>query len=97
MSAIVDPERIEGLVGAKRHPTRHLGRAVSAEQTVYVLHSALCKAKGDDLRDCSYSRALDLGIVPSRWEGHEDRAVVLGLDRDGLVPVREAEPNGASA
>lgn len=89
MSAIVDPERIEGLVGAKRHPTRHLGRAVSAEQTVYVLHSALCKAKGDDLRDCSYSRALDLGIVPSRWEGREDRAVVLGLDRDGLVPVRE--------
>lgn len=90
MTEHVDPEKIENIVGAERHPTRHLGRAVTTEQVVYILHSALCKAKRDDLRECSYSRALDLGIALRRWAGHEDRAVVLGLDRDGLVPLRDA-------
>lgn len=89
MTELVDPDKIETIVGAKRHPIRHLGRAVSAEETVYILHSGLCKAEGKDLRECSYSRLLDRGIDLTIWADWQDRPVVLGLARQGLVPLRE--------
>ncbi len=93
MSTLV-PDEIERIVGAERHPTRHLGRAVSLGQTVYILHSGVCKASGIDLRRCSYSRALDIGIDLVAWQGWEDRAVVLGLGRPGLTPLRDAPSEG---
>ena len=38
MSDLVNPADIERIVGVQRHPKRHYARAVSAEQTVYILH-----------------------------------------------------------
>lgn len=67
---MVDPvptEDIERIVGVPRHPTEHYARAVSAEQTVYVLHSQKCLDSGIDLRECRYSLALDNGIRRSEW------------------------------
>ena len=91
MTDLVDPDQIEDIVGARRHPTRHIGRAISAEQTVYILHSAVCKAGRDDLRRCTYSRALDLGIHETAWRGWQDRPVVLGFSHSmRLVPLRDA-------
>lgn len=89
MSDLIPAEDIEQIVGAKRHPLRHLGRAVSETQTVYILHSGNCKASGIDLRMCTYSRLLDLGIEPEAWAGWEDRPVVLGIGRGPrLIPSR---------
>lgn len=84
---LVDPDEIEQIVGARRHPHQHLGRAVSAEQTVYVLHSQRCKDSGIDLRECEWSWALDNGIDLADWKGYEDRAVVLAIIHDRLFPV----------
>lgn len=90
MTDLVPTEDIEEIVGAKRHPLRHLGRADSETETVYILHSGRCKASGIDLRTCNYSRLLDQGIPLDRWEGWEDRPVVIHLSRWGLIPDREA-------
>jgi hypothetical protein len=68
MTALVPAEDIERIVGVKRHPTLHLARAVSAEQTVYILHSRECLDSGVDLRQCRYSLALDNGIRVSEWQ-----------------------------
>lgn len=87
MSALVPASEIEQAVGATRHPHQHLGRAVSVEETVYVLHSQRCKDSGIDLRECEWSLALDRGIDLDDWSGHEDRAVVLAIIRDRLFPV----------
>lgn len=67
MADLVPTEDIERIVGAERHKTVHIARAVSAEQTVYILHSRDCLASGRDLRDCPFSRALDNGIRQSEW------------------------------
>lgn len=53
MTEIVSADRIEQIVGARRHPTHHLGRAVSGAQSVYILHSSACVASGLDLRACT--------------------------------------------
>lgn len=84
--ALVPADQIEHIVGARRHAHQHLGRAVTAEQTVYVLHPQQCKDSGD-LRECEWSRALSNGIDPADWEGHEDRAVALAIIRRRLFPV----------
>lgn len=91
MTDLVNPSEIESIVGAPRHATDHLGRAVSAEQTVYILHSEECRASGVDLRECPYSVALDLGIESrlswSSWRRVQDRPVRLHIHYDGwLVP-----------
>jgi hypothetical protein len=87
MTDLVSPARIESIVGVARHPTEHWGRAVSAEQTVYILHSRACLHAGNDLRDCEYSVALDLGIDVRDWQGQEDASVLLVIADDGvLVP-----------
>jgi hypothetical protein len=77
VSDLVSREQIEGIVGAPRHPTEHLARAVSAERTVYLLHSAECLVSGRDLRECGYSLVLDGGIDEAHWDGWEDRPVSL--------------------
>uniref|UniRef100_A0AAU7J8E8 Uncharacterized protein n=2 Tax=unclassified bacterial viruses TaxID=12333 RepID=A0AAU7J8E8_9VIRU len=88
MSRLESAERIEGIVGAPRHATLHLGRAVSAEQRVYILHSAECLRTYRDLRACPFSVALDEGIDMFDWSGFEDRPVALSIcdDFGDLLP-----------
>lgn len=90
MSDLVPPDKIEDLVGVARARGVHFGRAVSATQTVYVLHSQRCRDTGDDLRGCRFSRALDAGIDTARWEPYEDTPVVLAVDHGHLIPLMHA-------
>ena len=89
MSRLEAADKIEGIVGVKRHPIDHMGRAVSAEQRVYVLHSVECAASGIDLRKCEYSEALDLGIDLDVWGDCQDTAVRLTIDEEflDLIPT----------
>lgn len=48
MTQLVDPDHAEAKVGHARHDTRHLGRAVTAEKTVYILHPWECLKFWDD-------------------------------------------------
>ena len=93
MSDLVSPDEIERIVGAERHATMHIGRAISSEQTVYILHSQQCKDSGIDLRDCDLSLALDNGIDLAQWGGYEDRPVALGIIHDRLVPLVDLAAN----
>ena len=92
MSRLEAADKIENIVGALRHPTQHVARAVSAEQRVYVLHSEQCISSGIDLRKCAYSLALDEGIDLGEWEGSEDQPVVIAIDDEhgDLIPVGPA-------
>lgn len=87
MTDLVDPGEIELIVGAPRHPYQHIGRAVSDEETVYILHSQRCKDSTEDLCLCPYSKALDQGIDVEDWIGYEDRPVFLVILSRGLFPV----------
>lgn len=91
MSDLVPADEIEQIVGIQRHRQAHFGRAVSAEETVYILHSQRCLDSGIDLRDCVFSQALDRGIDRRYWEGHEDRPVALGVWYRRLVPIKDME------
>jgi hypothetical protein len=98
MSHLVDASDIERLVGAKRHPTDHLARAITNVEMVYILHSQACKDSGIDLRDCAYSIALDRGIehpLPwSEWRRAPDRPVRVEIYAGWLVPARsEQDPD----
>lgn len=93
MSNLVPADEIEQIVGARRHSHLHLGRAVSAEQTVYILHSEACRDSGIDLRDCAYSEALDNGIDLGQWYLYQDRAVTLVLFHSQLIPFTEVMPD----
>lgn len=84
MSDPVPPSEIESIVGVNRHPTEHWGRAVSADQRVYILHSRVCLETGRDLRSCLYSIALERGIDLDRWV--EDQPVPLAIAPE--VPPR---------
>lgn len=90
MSELVPPDEIESIVGAPRHPTEHYARAVSEDETVYILHSQECKDSGVDLRKCPFSRALDKGIDrPLPWSGWRyviDRPVRVEVFQGFLVP-----------
>lgn len=86
MSEIVPATLVEEIVGVKRHITRHYARAVSAEQTVYILHSQECLDSGIDLRDCRFSVALDRGIEEDDWFDVEDQPVVVRIQHGYLVP-----------
>jgi hypothetical protein len=96
MTDLVPDEDIERIVGVSRHYRLHYGRAVSAEQTIYILHSKRCKDKGIDLRECRYSIALDRGIPMAAWTGHEDVPVELGIWDGRLVPINELIPDYTS-
>ena len=87
MADLVPAEDIEGIVGVKRHRQAHYGRAVSAEQRVYILHSQRCLDSGVDLLECRFSVALDRGIDIRHWDGDEDRAVVLVVWNGALRPL----------
>ncbi|ACC42321.1 hypothetical protein MMAR_3910 [Mycobacterium marinum M] len=95
MSNLVPAEDIERIVGASRHSTMHIGRAISSEQTVYILHSHECKDSGIDLRECELSLALDRGIERPSWAGYEDRPVALGIIHERLVPLVDLTENPA--
>jgi hypothetical protein len=85
---LVDPTKIETIVGIQRDEHRHWGRAVSEEQTVYILHSKHCVDHNKDLRYCAYSKALDEGIQLQDWYGSTDRPVKVALSGTGrLVPL----------
>jgi hypothetical protein len=86
MSKKVDSDKIEDIVGAKRHARAHWARAVSEEQTVYVLHSYRCLEDNEDLRDCEYSLALDNGIDVDAWP--EDTPVVVKIYDNRIYPAR---------
>lgn len=88
MSERVPADQIEQIVGVPRHSTRHYARAVSAGQTVYILHSQTCKEMTPDLRTCVYSTALDSGIDEYEWSDVEDRPVHVTIRAGRLVPVR---------
>lgn len=81
MTDLVPSDAIEQIVGVGRHDTKHWGRAISAEQTVYILHSQQCLDSGVDLRDCPYSLALDDGIDIDDWI--QDVPVLLTLNERG--------------
>lgn len=89
MTDIADPAKIEAIVGVPRHATEHYGRAVSAEETVYILHSQECKDSIADLRDCAYSVALDRGITHwlpwAGWRLVQDTPVRLAIHRGFLM------------
>jgi len=88
MTDLVDRSEIEKLVGARRSPGAHLGRADSEAGTLYILHSQQCVDTGLDLRGCRFSIALDFGISMEDWEGFEDETVGLLVFEDRLMPVR---------
>lgn len=94
MTDIVPADQIEHIVGAKRHATLHLARAVSSNQTVYILHSHQCltdaRRFGRDLRECPFSQALDEGIDIDRWTQDEPRGVVI---EDGRLVAGEGTPS----
>ena len=87
MSDIVPTDEVEDIVGAERHEWAHLGRAVSGQQRVYILHSKRCVNEGVDLRDCAYSKALDEGIELGEWEDWEDQLVWLWVFDGRLLPM----------
>ena len=87
MTDPVDRSEIEKLVGARRSPGAHLGRADSEAGKVYILHSQRCLDTGMDLRGCRFSIALDFGISMEDWEGFEDETVALRVYEDRLIPV----------
>lgn len=95
MTNIVPSSEIEGIVGASRHPTDHIARAVSAEHAlrvdgselllvVYILHSQACLESCGNLRNCSFSLALDRGIA-GIWP--EDQPIVVDIVGGRLVPA----------
>ncbi len=94
MTQLVDPAKIEQIVGATRHPVKHLAKADSEEQRVYILHSQQCLGSGIDLRDCPYSKSLDEhGIDPLNWAACEDRTVFLEIVGGVLLPLIPSTPS----
>lgn len=93
MSQLETEAKTIEVVGIPRQATEHMGRAVSAEQRVYILHSQECKNSGIDLRECPFSIALDDGIDPDVWREYEDIPVTLAIDEKfgDLVPKLEVE------
>lgn len=81
----VPAEHIEAIVGAVRHDTLHIGRAVSADRRVFILHSVECKEKhGADLALCKFSKALAYGITEDEWP--MDTPVPLRIVGPRLLP-----------
>lgn len=85
MTNLVNKSEIEAIVGAPRHNSAHFARAVSEEETVYILHSQWCLDSTPDLRYCAYSLALDNGIDIDEWIF--DTAVHVTIHDNRLVPI----------
>lgn len=86
MNARVSHTEIEAIVGHERHRQVHLARAVTEEQTVYILHSQHCKDSTPDLRDCRFSLALDRGIDLEKWDGMTDTPVAIFVWEGAIRP-----------
>ena len=86
MTERVDPADIERIVGTPRHDSLHYGRAVSDEQTFYILHARDCVADFEDLRDCPFSLALDHGLDLDLWSDMLDKPVSLRVKWGQLLP-----------
>jgi hypothetical protein len=91
MTNIVPADEIEQIVGIQRHRVAHYGRAVSAEQTVYILHSHKCRDSGIDLRSCAFSIALDEGVDEGELVRMEVQPVPLGIWRGRLLALRTGD------
>lgn len=88
MSAIEAATDIEQTVGAYRDRILHIGRVVTGERKVYILHPTECVQSHEDLRSCAMSLAMDEGIELADWRDATDRPMVLGVsDRGKLVPA----------
>lgn len=91
MVELVDPKKIEQIVGEQRHTTFHIGRAKSEDKNVYIMHSKNCLDEhADDLTVCSFSVALDNTPDPWQddlWDKMRDKPVVLSVVQDRIVPV----------
>lgn len=87
MVNVVDPTKIENIVGCKRHSVKHMARLASREETVFILHSYECFVAGDIL-GCSFSIALENGIdnVRGAWEGYEDMPVAVEVTNNCSMP-----------
>jgi hypothetical protein len=96
MTDLVNKSVIENIVGAERNGTRHLARAVSENQTVYILHSYDCLGKyAQDLRLCPFSLALDKGIDLTAYV--EDQVALAKISKyDGKLALFEWKPNANS-
>ena len=90
MTYRVIPTEMEAVVGHPRHRQLHIARAVTEEQTVYILHSQRCKDTTPDLRNCRHSLALDRGIDLADWGGFTDRPVVVHVWEGRLRPYPSA-------
>lgn len=90
MTNLVPAEQIEEIVGARRHRLNHFARAISAEQTVYILHSRQCVTHTPDLRRCLFSQALDQGIDEQEWSDDQDEPVLARIRHGRLFPGRLA-------
>ena len=91
MTLLVDQREIEQIVGARRRPSTHIGRLVTELDRIFILHSAACLREYPDLRDCPYSRALDLSCgepwrIPTLWGSSRDVPVALAIYRGLLTP-----------
>lgn len=94
MSEEVPMHMIGRIVGAERHDTKHIARAVSEEEVVFILHSANCESfeYGLPLTSCKYSVALTRGINLDNWEDFLDVPVFVDVNLEGrLVPTGFAE------
>lgn len=87
----VHPDEIERIVGRARHLRAHYGRAVSAEQKFYILHSQIC-LEDDSIMNCMFSMALARGIDMDEWGDLQDRPVLLQIEDGRLVPGRIGYP-----
>ena len=92
MTELVDAELIERVVGVSRHEMDHYGRALS-NGDFYILHSAVCKRSGRDLRNCPFSLSLD--SHPLTWLRFPyDTPVPLELSDGGRITTK-IEPQEA--
>lgn len=87
---IVPPSEIEGIVGTVRHEYHHFARAVSAEEMIYLLHSAQCRDWDASFRSCAFAQAHTAGLSRSMWAGHEDKPVQVVLVNGRLTPIQSA-------
>lgn len=88
MSDLVPADEIERLVGVERHPTVHYGHDAADARTFYILHSQQCLDSGIDLRECSFSTALDYhGVDPKLWEHYAKRPIPLTFQMGRVAPA----------
>ena len=88
MTEIVDQNQIEAIVGVRRDKWDHYAK-LTVGGTIYILHSGDCIAEGKDLRECSFSKALNqkqiFGLiknVPSEIRGIWLKDTFIAVSKD---------------